>query len=108
VCFLGGGCNVYSVGFWSAQTAVFAILDTFNQRFHSSGSFFLHSMMIANVRELYGGAMRIMLCSRFQDLSDFRLIPDHQEVFSDANTDQSVIVEINEMLQDVVDLDIPR
>ena len=31
-------------------------------------------------RELYGGAMSIALPQRFVDISDFRPIPDHQEV----------------------------
>jgi hypothetical protein len=51
--------------------------------------------------ELFGGAIRIAsLPSRFKDLSDFRQVPDHQEVFSDPESDQTVIVEINEAVSD--------
>lgn len=46
--------------------------------------------------ELYGGAMSLEIPSRLVDISAFRQVPDHQEVFADADTDQSVIVEINE------------
>lgn len=53
-------------------------------------------------RSLYGGALSVMLPARFTDTSQFRHIPDHQEVFADADTDQSVIVELNEAL-DVTD-----
>lgn len=45
-------------------------------------------------RELFGGAIGMCLPTRFVDISDFRPIPDHQEVFSDANMDQSLIVEV--------------
>jgi len=40
------------------------------------------------------------LPSRFVDVSQFREIPDNQEVYSDPSTDQSVIVEILEMAQE--------
>jgi hypothetical protein len=43
---------------------------------------------------LFGGMAKIERPSRFADVSDFRPVPDHQEVFSDASTDQSFIVEI--------------
>lgn len=52
------------------------------------------------MRELFGGALSIELPSRFVDLSQFRQIPDHQEVFADGNTDQSIIIEINELLKE--------
>lgn len=35
--------------------------------------------------------------ARLSDCSRFRPIPDHQEVFSDADSDQSLIVEILEL-----------
>jgi Ran-interacting Mog1 protein len=43
---------------------------------------------------LFGGAARVMLPARMEDVSDFRPVPDHQEVYTDASADQSVIVEI--------------
>ncbi|PSC69030.1 putative ran guanine nucleotide release factor [Micractinium conductrix] len=47
-------------------------------------------------RQLFGGAASLWLPQRFADISDFRPIPDHQEVFADANVDQSLVVEIVE------------
>merc|ERR1712039_808304 len=48
------------------------------------------------MRKLYGGAFEIGLPQRFVDLSSFRLVPDHQEVWSDAHSDQSIIIELVE------------
>lgn len=45
-------------------------------------------------RQLFGGMVSIQCPSRFVDVSDFRPVPDHQEVLADASADQSVIVEI--------------
>lgn len=45
-------------------------------------------------RPLFGDAIRIHIPERFVDISDFRPIPDHQEVFADANVDQSFIIDI--------------
>jgi hypothetical protein len=44
--------------------------------------------------QLYGGMASVDLPSRMTDISDFRPVPDHQEVYTDANSDQSVSVEI--------------
>ena len=49
-------------------------------------------------RALYGGAMSVSLPSRLEDVSHFRPVPDHQEVFADTSTDQSFIVELNQPL----------
>ena len=46
--------------------------------------------------DLFGGALSIHLPKRYIDLSNFRQIPDHQEVYSDANKDESIIIEILE------------
>lgn len=47
-------------------------------------------------QKLFGGAFELILPERMIDLSNFRQIPDHQEVWTDASVDQSVIVEILE------------
>ena len=47
-------------------------------------------------QKLFGGAFEITLPKRMIDLSNFRQIPDHQEVWTDASADQSIIVEILE------------
>ena len=36
----------------------------------------------------------MVMSSRLVDISRFRPVPDHQEVFSDVDTDQSLIVEL--------------
>jgi len=46
---------------------------------------------------LFGGAMEMELPMRFHDISKFRPVPDHQEVFADANQDQSLVIEILEI-----------
>lgn len=45
---------------------------------------------------LFGGAAEMSFPNRFTDISDFRPIPDHQEVFADGSLDQSLVVEILE------------
>ena len=51
--------------------------------------------------------MKVVLPARFGDLSMFRDIPNHQEVFGCADTDQSLIVEINQYQTDVTDENAP-
>ena len=45
--------------------------------------------------------MKLSLPKRLEDISQFRQVPDHQEVFADASTDQSVVVEIVQYDSDV-------
>lgn len=47
-------------------------------------------------RALFGGTVEMSLPQRFADVSDYRPVPDHQEVWTDASLDQSVILEIVE------------
>lgn len=47
-------------------------------------------------RKLFGGAIEASIPDRFVDVSDFRPVPDHQEIFSDEGAEQSVIIEIVE------------
>ena len=47
-------------------------------------------------RELFGGAITIMLPETFEDVSILREIPDHQEVFVDKDSEVSLIVELLE------------
>eukprot|EP01147_Barroeca_monosierra_P003524 gene3524-6142_t len=51
-------------------------------------------------RQLFGGAMSIEIPRRFVDVSQFREVPDNQEVFADGSTDQSFIIELLELAQD--------
>ncbi|KAK7088762.1 ran guanine nucleotide release factor-like [Littorina saxatilis] len=51
-------------------------------------------------RGLFGGAMVGVLPADAQDMSNLREIPDNQEVFAHSQTDQSIIVEILEFVQE--------
>ena len=52
---------------------------------------------------LYGGALECVIPVKYEDVSNFRQIPNHQEVFADASADSSIIIEINEMAAEVPD-----
>eukprot|EP00475_Leptophrys_vorax_P026014 TRINITY_DN36442_c0_g1_i1.p1 TRINITY_DN36442_c0_g1~~TRINITY_DN36442_c0_g1_i1.p1 ORF type:complete len:251 (+),score=16.42 TRINITY_DN36442_c0_g1_i1:274-1026(+) len=54
---------------------------------------------------LFGGAILADIPTRFQDVSDFREVPDNQEVFADGARDESVVVELLERKADVADAD---
>ena len=45
---------------------------------------------------LYGGAMLTELPKSYADASNFREVPDHQEVWVDTSSDRSVIIEVLE------------
>eukprot|EP01100_Stratorugosa_tubuloviscum_P001673 TRINITY_DN137_c0_g1_i1.p1 TRINITY_DN137_c0_g1~~TRINITY_DN137_c0_g1_i1.p1 ORF type:complete len:214 (+),score=66.95 TRINITY_DN137_c0_g1_i1:67-642(+) len=49
--------------------------------------------------ELWGDNASCSIPTRFIDLSDIRQIPDNQEVFCDLDTDQSIIFELLEMIE---------
>ncbi|KAL6464144.1 hypothetical protein MHYP_G00285350 [Metynnis hypsauchen] len=54
-------------------------------------------------RPLFGGALSAVVPPNATDISELREIPDNQEVFSHAHTDQSVIVELMEYQAHVED-----
>lgn len=54
-------------------------------------------------RPLFGGAIACAFPQRFQDLSNIREVPDHQEAFADPNRDESLIVELLDLKHDVSD-----
>lgn len=54
-------------------------------------------------RPLFGGAIASTFPVRFQDVSNVRQVPDHQEVFVDPARDESLIFELLELKQDVAD-----
>lgn len=54
-------------------------------------------------RMLFGGAIESVVLQRFEDCSLLRQVPDHQEVFADACSDQSIIVEILQREEDIPD-----
>ncbi|KAF0695834.1 Aste57867_13354 [Aphanomyces stellatus] len=47
--------------------------------------------------DLYGGALSCEIPQGFADVSEFRQVPDNQEVFAEAATDRCVIVELLEL-----------
>jgi hypothetical protein len=46
--------------------------------------------------QLYGGAITALIPTMMQDASDIRQVPDHQEVFLDKGSNNSLIIEILE------------
>nr|XP_020459165.1 ran guanine nucleotide release factor [Monopterus albus] len=59
-------------------------------------------------RPLFGGALSAVVPHSATDISDLREIPDNQEVFAHAHTDQSLIVELVEYQGHVADQDAAR
>ncbi|XP_072294502.1 ran guanine nucleotide release factor [Eucyclogobius newberryi] len=57
---------------------------------------------------LFGGALSTVIPSSSTDISTLRDIPDNQEVFAHAHTDQSIIVELLEYQAQVADQDAAR
>lgn len=45
---------------------------------------------------LYGGSIKVVLPSNFIDASDFRQVPDNQEVFVNDNNNDSIVFDILE------------
>lgn len=54
-------------------------------------------------RSLFGGAVSTTFPIRFQDVSNVRQVPDHQEVFVDPERDESLIIELLDLKMDVAD-----
>ncbi|XP_023552843.1 probable ran guanine nucleotide release factor [Cucurbita pepo subsp. pepo] len=54
-------------------------------------------------RALFGGAIVSTFPIRFQDVSNIRQVPDHQEVFVDPSRDESLIFELLDFKHDVED-----
>ncbi|KAL0336349.1 UNVERIFIED_CONTAM: Ran guanine nucleotide release factor [Sesamum radiatum] len=54
-------------------------------------------------RPLFGGAIVSTFPLRFQDVSNIRQVPDHQEVFVDPARDESLIFELLDLKTDVAD-----
>ncbi|KAF0890390.1 hypothetical protein E2562_002781 [Oryza meyeriana var. granulata] len=54
-------------------------------------------------RLLFGGALSSTFPLRFQDVSNIREVPDHQEVFVDPARDESLIFELLDLKGEVED-----
>jgi hypothetical protein len=63
-----------------------------------------------NTTKLYGGAIEALIPAHVQDASQFRQIPDNQEVFVSSDSDDSIIIEllepasIEDHIQEILDL----
>ncbi|KAI3940998.1 hypothetical protein MKW92_038320 [Papaver armeniacum] len=53
--------------------------------------------------QLFGGAISTCFPLRFQDVSDVRQVPDHQEAYVDPARDESVKIELLDLKHDVGD-----
>ncbi len=53
------------------------------------------------IRGLYGGALSCHIPSSFSDVSEFRQVPNNQEVFAEAVSDRCIIVELLQMEEKV-------
>ncbi|KAG7586446.1 Ran-interacting Mog1 protein [Arabidopsis thaliana x Arabidopsis arenosa] len=62
------------------------------------------SVELCSVRPLFGGAISTVFPQRFQDVSDIRQVPDHQEVFVDPSRDESLIFELLDFKTEVGDI----
>ncbi|XP_061945887.1 uncharacterized protein LOC133669672 isoform X1 [Populus nigra] len=58
---------------------------------------------ICTDRPLYGGSISSTFPVRFQDVSNIRQVPDHQEAFVDPSRDESLIFELLDLKPDVND-----
>ncbi|KAL2484612.1 Mog1/PsbP/DUF1795-like photosystem II reaction center PsbP family protein [Abeliophyllum distichum] len=54
-------------------------------------------------RALFGGSITSTFPTRFQDVSNIRQVPDHQEVFVDPTRDESLIFELIDLKANVPD-----
>ncbi|KAG0526112.1 hypothetical protein BDA96_06G117300 [Sorghum bicolor] len=54
-------------------------------------------------RPLFGGAISTTFPARFQDVSDIREVPDHQEVLFDPSRDESLVFELLDLKGEVDD-----
>ncbi|KAM6921952.1 ran guanine nucleotide release factor [Xenentodon cancila] len=61
-----------------------------------------------SARALFGGALSAVVPHNATDISELREVPDNQEVFAHAHTDQSFIVELVEYQGQVADHDAGR
>ncbi|XP_057448259.1 uncharacterized protein LOC130739843 [Lotus japonicus] len=58
---------------------------------------------VVHLRPLFGGEISSTFPNRFQDVSNIRDVPDHQEVFVDPSRDESLIFELLDFKHDVAD-----
>uniref|UniRef100_A0A1J3HTM5 Putative ran guanine nucleotide release factor n=2 Tax=Noccaea caerulescens TaxID=107243 RepID=A0A1J3HTM5_NOCCA len=61
------------------------------------------SLEFCPARPLFGGAISTAFPQRFEDVSNIRQVPDHQEVFVDPSRDESLIIELLDFKSEVGD-----
>lgn len=52
--------------------------------------------MFFQERSLFGGSISIKIPNDFNDVSEFRQVPDNQEVFVFKDSDASIVIELLE------------
>eukprot|EP01025_Chloroclados_australasicus_P055736 TRINITY_DN6821_c0_g3_i2.p2 TRINITY_DN6821_c0_g3~~TRINITY_DN6821_c0_g3_i2.p2 ORF type:complete len:192 (-),score=26.27 TRINITY_DN6821_c0_g3_i2:215-790(-) len=67
----------------------------------------LQQLQQINEQELYGGAILMNVPPSFEYLREVLPVPDHQEIFSEPQLQQTIIFEINQK-QDIQDSDAAR
>lgn len=61
--------------------------------------------MILEERELFCGGISVKVPKDFKDVSVFRQVPDHQEVFVSNESDDTLIIELLETPSDLIEAD---
>lgn len=59
--------------------------------------------MILEERGLFGGGITVKVPKDFKDVSQFRQVPDNQEVFVSSTSDETLIVELLETPEEAQD-----
>ena len=52
-------------------------------------------------QDLYGGAITMSFAADFKDVSSLRVVPDHQEVWTDDGHDNTIIIELLNLKEEV-------
>ncbi|KAI9906791.1 hypothetical protein PsorP6_004202 [Peronosclerospora sorghi] len=70
---------------------------------HSKFASIINPLHCNTLRPLFGGALSCEIPECFTDVSSFRQVPDNQEVFANAVTDQCIIIELLQYVENVED-----
>ena len=61
--------------------------------------------MILEERGVFGGGIIVKVPKDFKDVSQFRQVPDNQEVFVSSTSDETLIIELLETSEDAQEAD---
>ncbi|KAF8047328.1 hypothetical protein N665_3091s0002 [Sinapis alba] len=85
------------------QVFKFPLIPTTLRQINQSAEQNMSSELLCSERPLFGGAISSSFPQRFQDASNIRQVPNHQEVFVDPSRDESLIFELLDFKGDVED-----